>query len=100
MYENFTNVNSKSCCFLTSLKKVVIYLIVRKPLYTDTEEKSIVDSIKSACEELRLEVEDRQIGKILELKEQLRQRMGVVVVGPSGSGLICLKNNKYTNLEK
>ena len=47
----------------------------------------MVDCIKSACEELRLEVEGRQISKILELKEQLRQRMGVVVVGPSGSGL-------------
>ena len=27
-----------------------------------------------------------QIGKALELNEQLRQRMGVVIVGPSGSG--------------
>lgn len=29
---------------------------------------------------------ENQVKKILELYEQLRQRMGVVVVGPSGSG--------------
>lgn len=52
----------------------------------DANEEEMVKSIQEVCDELHLTLRDRQLKKILELREQLRQRTGVVVVGPSGSG--------------
>ena len=43
-------------------------------------------ALRVSCQELGLEVNDKQIRKAIELFEQLKQRMGVVIVGPSGSG--------------
>lgn len=45
-----------------------------------------MEAIKAMCVDLHLAEQGRQIKKILELYEQLQQRMGVVIVGPSGSG--------------
>ncbi|XP_042145642.1 cytoplasmic dynein 2 heavy chain 1 [Ixodes scapularis] len=45
-----------------------------------------VAAIGEAYKELGLVPNDMQVHKVLELKEQLSQRMGVVLVGPSGSG--------------
>ena len=42
--------------------------------------------MKSSCQDLGLKVIDSQVRKVVELYEQLTQRMGVVIVGPSGSG--------------
>ncbi|CBZ37876.1 dynein heavy chain, putative [Leishmania donovani] len=43
-------------------------------------------AIEESIKELRLQVVEAQIQKILQLYEALQQRMGVVLVGPSGSG--------------
>jgi dynein heavy chain 2 len=43
-------------------------------------------AIRDSYEELELKVNENQIRKVVELYEQLQQRMGVVIVGPSGSG--------------
>lgn len=50
-------------------------------------DETLLKAIKSTYDELHLTAQDSQFKKILEFKEQLDQRMGVVVVGPSGSGL-------------
>ena len=43
-------------------------------------------AIRETYEQLELKVNENQIRKVVELYEQLQQRMGVVIVGPSGSG--------------
>ncbi|KAF4008811.1 hypothetical protein G4228_000485 [Cervus hanglu yarkandensis] len=43
-------------------------------------------ALKQVFEEANYEIIPNQIKKALELYEQLRQRMGVVIVGPSGAG--------------
>ena len=43
-------------------------------------------AIRESCEQLELKATENQIRKVVELYEQLQQRMGVVIVGPSGSG--------------
>ena len=43
-------------------------------------------AIKESYAELELKVNENQVRKVVELYEQLQQRMGVVIVGPSGSG--------------
>ena len=49
--------------------------------YTELKE-----AVKSSCADLGLKVIETQVRKVVELYEQLSQRMGVVIVGPSGSG--------------
>ncbi|KAG5468467.1 hypothetical protein LSCM1_02447 [Leishmania martiniquensis] len=48
--------------------------------------KSLRPAIEASIKELKLQVAETQIQKILQLYEALQQRMGVVLVGPSGSG--------------
>ncbi|KAG0418555.1 hypothetical protein HPB47_004759 [Ixodes persulcatus] len=50
------------------------------------QDADTVAAIGEAYKELGLVPNDMQVRKVLELKEQLSQRMGVVLVGPSGSG--------------
>ncbi|XP_028968661.1 cytoplasmic dynein 2 heavy chain 1 [Galendromus occidentalis] len=50
------------------------------------ENESLAAACREACRDLKLEIDEKQIKKMIELDEQLRQRMGVVIVGPSGSG--------------
>ncbi|XP_064481252.1 cytoplasmic dynein 2 heavy chain 1-like [Ornithodoros turicata] len=54
--------------------------------FTEFEDADLIKAVKEACEELKLIENQTQIRKVLELHEQLKQRMGVVVVGPSGAG--------------
>uniref|UniRef100_A0A8C9S5I7 Cytoplasmic dynein 2 heavy chain 1 n=1 Tax=Scleropages formosus TaxID=113540 RepID=A0A8C9S5I7_SCLFO len=54
--------------------------------FKDVEYESLSAALEAAIEEANLEVIPSQVKKALELYEQLRQRMGVVVVGPSGAG--------------
>eukprot|EP00117_Sycon_ciliatum_P036543 scpid1236/ scgid27488/ Cytoplasmic dynein 2 heavy chain 1; Dynein heavy chain isotype 1B len=54
--------------------------------FEDIAYAELREALVKACETMNLEVIDSQIRKALELYEQLRQRMGVVLVGPSGSG--------------
>lgn len=42
--------------------------------------------LQKASEQLQLHVTDVQLQKLFELYEQLRQRIGVIIVGPPGSG--------------
>jgi len=53
----------------------------------DLEQEKLTEAIKTMCGELHLDQQERQVKKILELHEQIQQRMGIVIVGPSGSGL-------------
>eukprot|EP00051_Salpingoeca_urceolata_P021875 m.349048 g.349048 ORF g.349048 m.349048 type:complete len:4259 (-) comp19881_c0_seq4:199-12975(-) len=52
----------------------------------EIEYKELSEIIRQVYADLNLVCMPTQMKKILELYEQLRQRMGVVVVGPSGSG--------------
>ncbi|XP_028817493.1 cytoplasmic dynein 2 heavy chain 1 isoform X3 [Denticeps clupeoides] len=54
--------------------------------FNDVEYEALSAALEAAYEEARLEIIPSQIKKALELYEQLRQRMGVVIVGPSGAG--------------
>ncbi len=53
---------------------------------TDFEYEELKKALEQVFTEHKLIVNNIQIKKALEVYEQLRQRMGVVVVGPSGSG--------------
>ncbi|KAG8584671.1 hypothetical protein GDO81_004716 [Engystomops pustulosus] len=54
--------------------------------FKDVEYVELSAALQQAFEEANLEIIPSQIKKALELYEQLRQRMGVVIVGPSGAG--------------
>ncbi|XP_078258652.1 cytoplasmic dynein 2 heavy chain 1 isoform X1 [Rhinoraja longicauda] len=54
--------------------------------FKDVEYIELTAALHEAFEEAYLEIIPNQIKKALELFEQLRQRMGVVIVGPSGAG--------------
>ncbi|XP_069747277.1 cytoplasmic dynein 2 heavy chain 1 isoform X4 [Narcine bancroftii] len=54
--------------------------------FKDVEYAELTAALHEAFEEAYLEIIPNQIKKTLELFEQLRQRMGVVIVGPSGAG--------------
>lgn len=50
------------------------------------ENPALKQALQESAAELNLEMNEAQIGKSFQLFEQLRQRMGVVIVGPSGVG--------------
>jgi dynein heavy chain 2 len=54
--------------------------------FKDIQQEQLIEALKTAAQDMNLEIIDSQIKKALELHEQLNQRMGVVIVGPSGSG--------------
>ncbi|KAM9321467.1 cytoplasmic dynein 2 heavy chain 1 [Gastrophryne carolinensis] len=54
--------------------------------FKDVEYLELNAALQKVFEEANLEIIPSQIKKALELYEQLRQRMGVVIVGPSGAG--------------
>ncbi|KAM9359311.1 cytoplasmic dynein 2 heavy chain 1 isoform 6-T6 [Symphorus nematophorus] len=54
--------------------------------FTDVEDQILTHALEQVYKEARLELIPSQLKKALELNEQLRQRMGVVIVGPSGAG--------------
>ncbi|XP_064157010.1 dynein cytoplasmic 2 heavy chain 1 isoform X2 [Anguilla rostrata] len=54
--------------------------------FKDVEYETLSAALEAVFEEAKLEIIPSQIKKALELYEQLRQRMGVVIVGPSGAG--------------
>uniref|UniRef100_A0A1B0DN78 Dynein heavy chain, cytoplasmic n=1 Tax=Phlebotomus papatasi TaxID=29031 RepID=A0A1B0DN78_PHLPP len=53
---------------------------------TDFREKNLQNALEESFKSSGLVHNERQIEKCLELQEQLSKRMGVVVVGPPGSG--------------
>uniref|UniRef100_H3AMW9 Uncharacterized protein n=1 Tax=Latimeria chalumnae TaxID=7897 RepID=H3AMW9_LATCH len=54
--------------------------------FKDVAYAELTTALHQVYEEAKLEIIPSQIKKALELYEQLRQRMGVVIVGPSGAG--------------
>ncbi|KAK2517344.1 Dync2h1 [Columba guinea] len=66
----------------------------------DVEYAELTTALQQVFEEANLEIISTQIKKALELYEQLRQRMGVVIVGPSGAGKSTLWRMLKTALGK
>lgn len=60
----------------------------------------LVNAIKQSLSELKMEVVDTQIKKILQLHASLNQRMGCVIVGPSGCGKSVMLNVLHRSLER
>ncbi|XP_015268586.1 PREDICTED: cytoplasmic dynein 2 heavy chain 1 [Gekko japonicus] len=54
--------------------------------FKDVDYDELCKALHEVFEEANLEIISTQLKKGLELYEQLRQRMGVVIVGPSGAG--------------
>uniref|UniRef100_A0A3P8WNV8 Cytoplasmic dynein 2 heavy chain 1 n=1 Tax=Cynoglossus semilaevis TaxID=244447 RepID=A0A3P8WNV8_CYNSE len=54
--------------------------------FMEVEDQILTHALEQVYKEARLELIPSQLKKALELNEQLRQRMGVVIVGPSGAG--------------
>ncbi|XP_047247257.1 cytoplasmic dynein 2 heavy chain 1 isoform X2 [Girardinichthys multiradiatus] len=54
--------------------------------FTDVGDRILMDALNEVYKEAQLELIPSQLKKAMELNEQLRQRMGVVIVGPSGAG--------------
>ncbi|KAL8191062.1 UNVERIFIED_CONTAM: Cytoplasmic dynein 2 heavy chain 1, partial [Gekko kuhli] len=54
--------------------------------FKDVDYDELCKALQEVFEEANLEIISTQLKKGLELYEQLRQRMGVVIVGPSGAG--------------
>ncbi len=52
----------------------------------ESSESLLVEAIQKVCEEDSLEFEDKWADKVLQLKQVLDMRHGVMLVGPSGSG--------------
>lgn len=52
----------------------------------DISEQILLETIKSVCDEDTLECSDAWVEKVLQLKQVLDMRHGVMMVGPSGSG--------------
>ncbi|PKU41804.1 cytoplasmic dynein 2 heavy chain 1 [Limosa lapponica baueri] len=68
--------------------------------FKDVEYAELSTALQQVFEEANLEIISTQIKKALELYEQLRQRMGVVIVGPSGAGKSTLWRMLKTALGK
>ncbi|NWH26647.1 DYHC2 protein, partial [Grus americana] len=68
--------------------------------FKDVEYAELTTALQQVFEEANLEIISTQIKKALELYEQLRQRMGVVIVGPSGGGKSTLWRMLKTALGK
>ncbi|KAG8452968.1 hypothetical protein GDO86_004684 [Hymenochirus boettgeri] len=68
--------------------------------FKDVEYIELNTALHQAFQEANLEIIPSQIKKALELYEQLRQRMGVVIVGPSGAGKSSLWRMLRTALNK
>ncbi|KAG1684369.1 Cytoplasmic dynein 2 heavy chain 1 [Nymphon striatum] len=54
--------------------------------FNDISYQELAEITKETITNMGLVVNESQVKKVLELYEQLQQRMGVVIVGPSGSG--------------
>ncbi|CAG6004611.1 unnamed protein product [Menidia menidia] len=54
--------------------------------FTNVDDQILIHALEQVYKEAQLELIPSQLKKALELNEQLRQRMGVVIVGPSGAG--------------
>lgn len=59
--------------------------------FENIDHVTLISALEAACTELKLEVNPRQINKCVELYEQLKQRMGVAIVGPPNSGKTVLR---------
>lgn len=66
----------------------------------DIEYKDLELAIRDCIAEMKLELVEAQIKKILQLNEALSQRMGVVVVGPSGCGKSVMLDVLHKALKK
>ena len=67
---------------------------------TDFEYAELKKALEESCQELGFQINKNQLRKAVELYEQLRQRIGVVVVGPSGAGKTALWRLLRTALTK
>lgn len=68
--------------------------------FNRTDNSDLVSVAREVASTLGYVTNDRQLMKCIELNEQLKQRMGVVIVGPSGSGKSAIRNILFNSLKK
>ncbi|KAK9747140.1 DDE superfamily endonuclease [Popillia japonica] len=64
------------------------------------EEDKLKTTLAESCKELGFYINQRQLEKCLELHEQLKQRMGVAIIGPASSGKSTVKRILFHALNK
>lgn len=57
---------------------------------SDVSDAELEAAIAATCREMKLEAVRAQVDKVLQLHVACRQRIGVIVVGPSGTGKVTL----------
>uniref|UniRef100_T1IHY1 Cytoplasmic dynein 2 heavy chain 1 n=1 Tax=Strigamia maritima TaxID=126957 RepID=T1IHY1_STRMM len=78
----------------------LIHDVFSKVEFSEGGYEDLTSCAREVCEDMGLIMNDGQMKKILELNEQLQQRMGVVIVGPSGSGKSTLWRVLFQALQK
>nr|XP_022905741.1 cytoplasmic dynein 2 heavy chain 1 [Onthophagus taurus] len=68
--------------------------------YDINDQQGLWDILGNSCTELGLKINPRQLEKCVELYQQLQQRMGVAIVGPSSSGKTTIRNILFHALNK
>ncbi|RZC33069.1 cytoplasmic dynein 2 heavy chain 1 [Asbolus verrucosus] len=66
----------------------------------DMGNEILIKALEESCQELKLTFNKRQIDKCIEFYEQLKQRMGVAIVGPPSSGKSSIRNLLFHALNK
>ena len=59
---------------------------IENKINTNELAKDLETALEQACVDLNIQKDERQFKKCKQLFEQLHQRMGVVLVGPPGTG--------------
>ncbi|CAH8515920.1 unnamed protein product [Schistosoma mattheei] len=84
--------NSDAKQFENLIRDVFPDLCLHNIQFKNQELTKLIDSIHSVVREHNMILVEAQIQKAIELYEQLSQRMGVVLVGPCGSGKSTILN--------
>lgn len=73
--------------FIDSIKfDNIISSVFRNVTFESIENETLMNAIKDSYNEAGLVYNERQINKCMELYRQLKQRMGVAIVGPPSCG--------------
>ncbi|KAF4526157.1 hypothetical protein B566_EDAN008193 [Ephemera danica] len=78
----FSKLTAADCSRLDALLRDVF----PKVSLLDSSDQQLEAALKNSCLQLQFEENSKQIHKCIEVYKQLQQRMGVVLMGPTGSG--------------